>query len=157
MTAEAERTTDAPRGRRRALVWALIVAASLLALVAILTTWVHRQMLDEQSWKDASADLVADPQVRRAVSGYVVDPLYASVDVAAALAQRLPPDLKPLAASAAGALRQPATKAVDRLLDAPRVQQLFINASSLAQQKLVNVLENKTGHGISTGKGAWSR
>ena len=33
------------------------------------------------------------------------------------------------------------------------MQQLFINASSLAQQKLVNVLENKTGHGISTGKG----
>jgi len=153
MTAEAERTTGALRGRRRALVWALIVAASLLALVSILTTWVHRQMLDEQSWKDASADLIADPQVRQAVSVYVVDQLYASVDVPAALAQRLPPDLKPLAASAAGALRQPATKAVDRLLDAPRVQQLFINASSLAQQKLVNVLENKTGHGISTGNG----
>jgi len=33
------------------------------------------------------------------------------------------------------------------------VQQLFIDASSEAQQKLVNVLEDKTGHGITTGNG----
>jgi len=141
------------RARRRALIWALIIVASLIGLGSILTTWVQRQMLDEQSWKDASASLVADPEVREAVSIYVVDELYASVDVPAALAERLPPNLKPLAVSAAGALREPATNAVDRLLDGPRVQQLFVNASSLAQQKLVNVLENETGHGISTGDG----
>ena len=33
------------------------------------------------------------------------------------------------------------------------MQQLFIDASSEAQQKLVNVLEDKTGHGITTGNG----
>src|SRR4051794_21443675 len=52
------------RGRRRALVWTLIVLASLIALGSILTTWVHRQMLDNQSWKDASAQLIADPEVQ---------------------------------------------------------------------------------------------
>jgi hypothetical protein len=135
------------------LVWTLIVAASLIGLASILTTWVDRQMLDQQSWKDASADLIADPEVRQAVSVYVVDELYDNVDVPAALEQRLPANLKLLAAPAAGALRQPATRAVERLLDAPRVQQTFINASSLAQQKLLNVLENKTGQGISTGNG----
>src|SRR4051794_33596350 len=31
------------RGRRRALVWTLIVLATLIALGSILTTWVHRQ------------------------------------------------------------------------------------------------------------------
>jgi hypothetical protein len=34
-----------------------------------------------------------------------------------------------------------------------RPEQLWVQASSLAQQKLVNVLEDKTGHGISTGNG----
>jgi hypothetical protein len=33
------------------------------------------------------------------------------------------------------------------------VQQVFINASAIAHQKLVNVLENKTGYGIQTGTG----
>ena len=110
-------------------------------------------MLDEQSWREASAELIQDPQVRDALSVYLVNELYDNVDVSAALAQELPPALKGLAPTAAGALRQPATDAVDRLLDAPHVQQLFIDASSLAQSKLVNVLENKTGDGISTGNG----
>ena len=140
-------------GRRRTLVWALIALASLIAITSALTTWVHRQMLDEQSWRNASARLIEDPEVRSAVSVYVVDQLYDNVDVAAALSERLPTDLKGLAQPAAAALRQPATDAVERLLEGPRVQQLFIDASSEAQQKLVNVLEDKTGHGITTGNG----
>jgi len=140
-------------GRRRTLIWALIVLASLIAITSALTTWVHRQMLDEQSWRDASAQLIEDPEVRSAVSVYVVDQLYDNVDVAAALSERLPADLRELADPAATALRRPATDAVERLLEGPRVQQLFIDASAEAQQKLVNVLEDKTGHGITTGDG----
>jgi hypothetical protein len=110
-------------------------------------------MLDQQSWRNASARLIEDPQVRSAVSVYVVDQLYDNVDVAAALSERLPNDLKGMADPAAAALRQPATDAVERLLARPRLQQLFVDASSEAQQKLVNVLEDKTGHGITTGDG----
>jgi hypothetical protein len=139
--------------RRRALVWILIVGASLIAVASVLTTWVDRQMLDEDSWREASTELIEDPAVRQALSVYIVDQLYDNVDVSAELEQRLPPELKGLAGPAAAALREPATDAVDRLLDTPRFQQLWVNASSLAQQKLVNVLEDKTGHGISTGDG----
>jgi hypothetical protein len=141
-------------GRRRALIWALVVLASLIGLGSILTTWVHRQMLDQTAWRDASAELIHDERVRETLSVYLVNELYDNVDVSSALAQELPPVLQGLAPTAAGALRQPATDAVNRLLDAPHVQQLFIDASSLAQSKLVNVLEDKTGHGITTGNGA---
>ena len=64
-----------------------------------------------------------------------------------------PKNLQQLAAPAAGALREPATKAVEYLLAQPRFQQLFVQASTLAHQQLVDVLENKTGHGIDTGNG----
>ena len=138
---------------RRVWVWVLIVAASLIALASTLTAWVDRQMLDEQAWRTASAELIEDPQVRDALAVYLVNELYDNVDVAAGLEERLPGDLKGLAAPLAGALRQPATDGVERLLEAPRVQQLFIDASSLAQQKLVNVLEDETGDGISSGDG----
>jgi hypothetical protein len=153
---EAPGATDAPvrpsRGRRT-LVWALIVIATVIAIVSTLTTWVNRQMLNEQSWRDASAELIEDPEVRDALSVYLVNQLYDNVDIAGSLEERLPPDLKPLAGPVAGALREPTTEAVGRLLAAPRIQDLWVNASSLAQQKLVNVLENNTGHGISTGEG----
>ena len=139
--------------RRTVVIWTLIVVASLIAFGSTLTTWVDRQMLDTTSWEEASAELIEDPEVRGAVSVYLVDALYTNVDVSTALEERLPNNLDRLAAPLAGALRQPATDAVNRLLDAPRVQQLWINASTTAQQKLVNVLEDKTGFGITTGEG----
>ena len=131
----------------------LIVVASLIGLASILTTWVNRQMFDNESWKTASADLIEDQQVRDAVSVFLVNELYANVDVAAELETRLPDNLDTLAAPLAAALRQSATTTIGRLLDAPRVQQLWVDANAAAQEKLVNVLENTTGDGISTGEG----
>jgi hypothetical protein len=138
---------------RRALVWGLIVAAAVIGVASILTTWVQRQMLDEQSWRQASAQLIQDPAIRDQVANYAVNELYEKVNVGTTLDDRLPAELQPLAGTIAGALRGPATDAVEQLLQSPRGQQAFVDASSLAQQKLVNVLEDKTGHDITTGDG----
>ncbi len=152
---EAVDAQPAPRRRRRrtVLIWVLIVVASLIGLASILTTWVNRQVLDNESWKQASADLIEDQQVRDAVSVFLVNQLYDNVDVPAELEARLPDNLDALAAPLAGALRQSATTTIGRMLAEPRVQELWINANAAAQQKLVNVLENTTGEGISTGEG----
>jgi hypothetical protein len=139
--------------QHRIVVWTLIGVASIVCLVGSLTIWVDRQMLDNHAWNRASQQIVQNPEVQTALSYYLVNSLYQNIDVAAALRQRLPKGLEPLAAPAAAALRQPAVNAVELMLQRPRVQGLFINASSIAHQKLVNVLENKTGHGISTGNG----
>ncbi len=139
--------------RRRALVWALIVAASVIAVISVLTTWVDRQMLDEEAWRKASAQMIEDPQVQRALAVFLVDEAYDKADVSGALEQRVRPAFKPLVAPAAAALRQPATDAVERLLASGRVQQGFVDASVFAQRKLLNVLEDETGYGITTGDG----
>ena len=84
--------------------------------------------------------------MREALSVYLVAELYDNVDVPAELEQRLPSGAgSSLRARRPVRCTRSATDAVNRVLDAPRVQQLWINASSLAQQKLVNVLEDKTG------------
>jgi hypothetical protein len=139
--------------RRRAIVWALVVGATVIALVSILTVWVNRQMLDNNAWRRASEQVIESQRVREALAVYSVNQLYENVDVANLLEARLPANLQPLAAPVAGALRQPATAAVTELLSRPRVQQLWINASTVAHEKLVNVLENKTGFGVSSGNG----
>jgi len=148
-------TSAAPRLSRwrRFSIWTLIFLASLIAVVGISTLWVKRQILDDNSFRDASANVIADEDVRNSLSIFLVNQLYDNVDVAAAIETRLPEGAKSIAGTLAGALRQPATNAINQLLARPRVQQLFINASSVAHDKLVNVLENKTGSGISTGEG----
>ena len=139
--------------RRRISVWVLVVLASILMLVAILTTWVNRQMFDNTAWNNATTKVIQDPQVQSSLATYTVNQLYEHVNVAQALQQRLPGNLKRLGAPLAGALQEPATQGVKLLLGRPRVQQAFITASTVAHEKLVAVLENKTQHGISTGNG----
>jgi hypothetical protein len=150
----AARPGTAALGRgRRIAVWALVVLASLIGLVAILTTWVNRQMLDNRSWEDASRELIQDPEVRAALSVYLVNQLYDNVDVSETLQERLPPNLSGLAAPLAGALREPSARGVEFMLARPRIQELWVNSSTAAHQRLVNVLKNETGFGISTGEG----
>ncbi len=151
-TGSKEPNAQLGRGRRIA-VWALVVLASVIAVVMVMTLWVNRQVLDNTSWRHASEQVIEDPQVQAALSTYLVNQLYDNVDVSAALAEKLPPQIKSISGTLAGALRQPATNAIEGLLSRPRVQLLFVNASSVAHDKLINVLENKTGHGISTGNG----
>jgi hypothetical protein len=138
---------------RHILVWVLIVLASVIALIAIMTVWVKRQVLDDHAWRAANTQVIENPKVQAALATYLVNQLYDNVNVEAALRQRLPSQLKPLAAPIAAGLEQPLTATATRVLGRPRVQQLYVNASSVAHDKLVNVLENKTGHGISTGNG----
>jgi hypothetical protein len=138
---------------RRLTVWLLVILASVLLLVSILTTWVKRQMLDNTAWNKATTQIIQDPQVQSAIATYTVNTLYENINVGKALQERLPPNLQRLGPPIAGALQAPATQGVKLLLTRPRVQQAFLTASTVAHEKLVNVLENKTGHGISTGNG----
>jgi uncharacterized membrane protein len=160
-TPAATEATDAPEAeaaaplsrRRRVLVWVLVVAASIIAVVAILTTWANRQLLDAHAWHKASVSVIQDPKIRTAVSTQLVNVLYDNVDVQQQLQTRLPNNLKGLAGPASAALREPLQQAIDFLLAQPRFQALFVQASDIAHEKLVNVLENKTGAGIDTGNG----
>jgi len=145
-------TPPLTRGRK-ITVWVLVVLASLIGLISIMTVWVQRQMLNNDSWHHASTQVIQDPAVQNALATVMVNELYANVDISAELQKRLPKDFKQLADPAAQALRSPFTQGIEFLLSQPRFQKLFVNASDIAHQKLVNVLENKTGYGISTGNG----
>jgi hypothetical protein len=151
--ATADAGAQRPRRKRHVLVIVLIVVTSLLAFVTALGTWVRRQALDTDAWVSASNEVLADPVVRDALSTYVVNELYANVDVAGQFQERLPDDLKGLAGPLAGALREPATVAVDRLLATSQFRSLWEQVNRRAHETLVRVLEDKTRAGLSTAEG----
>ena len=138
---------------RRAVVWTIIIVASVLGVISILSSWANQQALDTDNWRQTSEEIIQNPKVAPALSAFVVDQLYSNVDLAGELGAQLPPLLKPLAGPAVSALRDPATKNVQKLLARPRFQERFVNASELAHEKFINVVKNETGHGISTGDG----
>lgn len=119
----------------------LVVVGTLVALVAILAVWVGRQALETDQWTETSSELLQDPAVQTAVAGYLVDQLYANVDVAGELRAALPERAQPLAAPAAGALRNAAEDVAERALERPRVQAAWEAANRQAHELLVQVIE----------------
>jgi hypothetical protein len=126
---------------RRWLVVTLVVLATVFAYVSILALWANRQFLNTDNWVKTSSELLQKESVRNQVSGFVVDQLYAHVDVRAEIANALPPAAKPLAGPAAGGLRNAFQKGIDQLLQRPRVQVLWEKANRVSHQLLLRAIE----------------
>ena len=133
---------------------ALVVIATLLAIVSATTTWVRTQALDTDQWADASEELLAEPAVQELLATYLVDELYASADVAGAIESALPADLSGLAGPLAGALRGPSTEGVERVLARPRLQSAWVEANRRAHAIMVAIIRDEVGDNVSTEDGA---
>jgi Short C-terminal domain len=132
--------------RRRRLGLGLLVAlASLMLGVSVLATWMDRVFLDSTTWADTSAAALQQPEVRTALSAYLVDQLYANVDVPQKLAQVLPPRAKALAGPLAVSGQPYIERAIAAGLDRPRVVELWRNANLRAHTQLLKILNGGSG------------
>ena len=125
----------------------------ILAVLSLLAGYVRFQGLDTDTVTETAGDLIADDEIRDQVAASLVDSLYANIDVAAALEQRLPPDQKGLAGPAAAGLREFSERAATRMLERPRVQEVWVNTVTRAHRQLINLLEDDVG-ALSTENGA---
>jgi hypothetical protein len=139
----APATRQQPSSWHRWVPWVLVVLAAVIGLVSALNIWVKRQALDTNNFTNASVRLLEDPQVRSAISVYLVDQLYQNVNVTAELQKELPEQVKGIAAPLAGALRQLLVRAADTLLSRPRVQELWKQAVMNAHKLFIAVLDGK--------------
>jgi hypothetical protein len=145
--------TQAASGSGRTVSRVLLGVATIVAIVASLTIWIHTQGLDTDEWVETSTELLDEPELREALAEHIVDSLYLRVDVAAGMAELLPEDLEGLAGPIAATLRGPATDAVDRLLRTDEIQTLWALANRTAHETMVRVLRDETRPGLSTAEG----
>jgi hypothetical protein len=118
------------------------VVATLLGVISAFAVWANRQLLETDTWTNTSSKLLQNPDIRSQVADYMVDTLYANVNVEAELQQALPPRLQPLAGPAAAGVRELAIKLANQALQRPRVQQLWEDANRTAQSTLLHVVEH---------------
>jgi uncharacterized membrane protein len=141
---DANRTTG-----RRALPIILIVLATIVGIVSVFALWAKRQLLETETWTTTSEQLIQDADIQSALNTFIVTAIFDNVDVEAELADRLPPQLAPLAAPISGVLRSGADDVVAKALSEPKVQQLFVEASAAAQSKLIALIDDE-GEFVST-------
>jgi cell division septum initiation protein DivIVA len=139
------------RRPRRVLVWSLIVLASVLLIVSMTANWVQLAALDTDRVQDTTDEILADEDVQQALSIYLVDQLYANVDVRAAIEQQLPGSFRALSAPVAAATRQLALNVSERALATPRVQALVSDAVGRAHERFVNLIRSKGEYVATTG------
>jgi Short C-terminal domain len=131
---------QAKGGAHRIWVRVILVFATVLAVLAIFAIWANRQLLNPDNWSKTSTALLQKPTIRAAVSSYLIDQLYANVDVPRELKSGLPKQLAPLAGPVSGALHSVAEQGAERVLETPQVQSLWKNANRAADQALVTIV-----------------
>jgi len=136
----------------RAFRYLPLIAASICALLATVSIWVERQVLDNDQWTKTSSEMLEREAIRDAVALFLVDQLYANVDVAKQLEQRLPVGTKPLSAPIAGGLRTLAERQAGTALTSPLLQGLWEQANRTAHAQLVSFLEGD-GDALSSTQG----
>ena len=116
--------------------------------------WANRLLFNPDNWSNTSTQLLANPDIRTATANYLVDQLYANVNVAGLIKQGLPPQLQGLAGPGrrraaqrrrAGDASSPSQR--------PRVQDLWAQANRAADQTFINVVNGGKG-AVSTNNGA---
>src|SRR5215207_5784834 len=144
-----DRAAREPKHRHRALVWSLVVFASVLLIVSMIANWVQTEVLGSNQLANQTDEILKNQDVQQQLSIFAVDELYANVDVQAQIEQRLPSAAQPLAAPVTAATRQLATNVAETALASPRVQDLVATAIDGAQQRFVSLIEDK-GQFVST-------
>jgi hypothetical protein len=139
--------------RRSVVVWILLVLASLLTLVASLTVWSKRQLLNTDKFTSSSAKILANDDVRAALSTRLVDLLNERVDLKAQLQESLPPRAKSAAPVAAAAIQNSAGRVIDAFLGTAQAQALWERVVRRSHTAVVNVLEGDPAGPISTENG----
>jgi hypothetical protein len=133
----------APRAGRARRIWVRVIlgVATLLAVFAIFAVWANRQLMNPSNWSKTSTSLLQKSTIRSALSGYLIDQLYANINVPAQLKSGLPTQLQQLAGPIAGGLHNVAEQGTERALENPRVQNLWESANRAADQALVAIVK----------------
>lgn len=121
----------------------LTVLGVVFVVVSIAANFVERQALDRDEVEETANQLISDDAIQQQVAATLADQLFTSVDVEAALQERLPPEQQGLAGPLAGALRPVAERLAVRILDRPRFQGLWVRAIGGAQEQVVRVLDDE--------------
>jgi hypothetical protein len=130
----------------------LLVLGCLLTVLAIFAVWAERQLLDTDQWVDTSTELIQNEEINTAIQQFLVDELFANVNVQGEIAKALPPQAVPLAGPLSGAVRQFADEIAGRALESSQFENAWAEANRAAHTLFLDVVEDR-GQYVSTAGG----
>lgn len=141
------------RGAPRWVIWALIVVSTLVAVGAVLNTWIDRQVLETDEWVEVTDEFLDDDRIRGALATFLVDELFRTVDVRSSLEDLLPDVAAGLAGPIAAQLEANAVPVADRFLASPAAQTTWTRVNEAAHGAFVRVVRDDLRGGLTTADG----
>jgi hypothetical protein len=143
---------ERPRTRSRAgggrfrhvVVGALVALFAVLLPLAVTTAWVHRTVLNTDTYVKTVTPIAANRTVTASVSRQLTDQIYNALDPQALIADALPPRAAFLAGPIAGGVKSFVQDQVNNLLNSPQFQQFWVQANREAHSQLLDVLNGKS-------------
>jgi hypothetical protein len=130
----------APR-RRRVLIATLFVLATVFGIAAVHAVWANRQALNTDNWTSTSSQLLANSDIRNAVSAYAVTALFNSGVPEARIKAALPTKLQPLSGPLTAGLQQVAGQVAPKILASSAMQTAWREANRRAHATLVKIVD----------------
>lgn len=150
---ELDEVKSRPKGRlRRLFVAILLVVATVLAVASNLVVWLERTVLDTDTYISTIEPLPQDPAVSEALATFMVEELYADLDLDAEIEGALPDDAGFLAGPMSTAIKTFSTEAATRLIQSDQFTQVWVEANRAAHSLAVEILEGG-GDTVSTDNG----
>ena len=101
-----------------------------------------RQVLDTDNWTSAGSRLLENPAIRAQTPEFLADRAFEDADLQEQIRAVLPPRAQPLAAPAAGFVRDRLERRANEALARPDVQRLWEDANRDAHARLLEVLDD---------------
>jgi hypothetical protein len=146
---------SARRGAPGWVIWLLIVLATIVGMGATLNGWINRQALDTDQWVSVTDEMLADDDIRGALSIYLTSQLFEKVDVKSELESVLPGEAARIAGPLAATLESNAVPLVDQLLASERFGELWTKINRAAHTAFVTLANGDDIGSMSTANGAF--
>ncbi|MSY44833.1 MAG: hypothetical protein F2686_04310, partial [Actinobacteria bacterium] len=134
------------KGRPQLAIFLLIMGVILAPLTTV-AIFAKNQITNTDRYVETVSPLASDPAIQEAVGTFVVDQLFAAVDVEELAAEALPKKAQFLAAPLAAGVQNLTKNVVDRFLTSDEFAQLWDTANRAAHDRIVSALTGETPSG----------
>lgn len=117
----------------------LLVVGVLLAVLAILGTWVKAQLLDTDQFVGTTTQVLAQPAVQRATAAFLADGLASAPGLDAELASALPPQAQRLRPPIKAVVAEAADRGAQRALQSNAFQELWRRSNLLMHRQFMRI------------------
>ncbi len=138
------RRARAWRVTRSVLVWVLVVLTSLSIVATSTAFWVRNTVFDTDKYVALVTPVAADPAVQDQIATRLTAQVFTAIDVRARVEQILPPELAALAGPITSQVESFIRGRVRSFVASDTFQQLWVQANTIAHQKIVALLEGNT-------------